>query len=100
MNGIVTNLLAAGLIEGPAADRRRIQAFLRRDEFSEEIAARETGEFTDIMESWNAVVNAVVDIDEGNGNDRLVFVGEVDAIERIPHAIASEFATPHSWRTR
>lgn len=110
--GIVTNLLAAGLMEGPVASRRRMQAVLRRAEFYAEIdavetefhralrdaieecdAGRETGELTGVAEKWDAIVERLYGASDGKDgeidpSERLVFEDEADAVDRIARAIA------------
>ncbi|RRJ29947.1 hypothetical protein [Halocatena pleomorpha] len=112
-SGLVTNLLAAGLLNRVEAGRQQLHAVFREAEFHTELDAIETefhtslrdaiadgateqelDEFADIVEHWDAVIERLEATSEGGeeditGRNRLIFENETEAVDRLAREIAA-----------
>ncbi len=112
-SGLLTNLLAAGLLNRVEAGRQHLHAVFREAEFHAELDAIETefhkslcdaiedgaaeqelDDFADIVEHWDAVIErldatAAMDGEVGPATDRLVFESEREAVDRLAREIGA-----------
>ncbi len=112
-SGLLTNLLAAGLLNRVEAGRQHLHAVFREAEFHAELDAIETefhkslcdaiedgaaeqelDDFADIVEHWDAVIEhldatAAMDGEDGPATDRMVFESEREAVDRLAREIGA-----------
>ncbi len=108
--GILTNLLASGLLYGHSTAQQKWRGMIRESEFHTELddletefyrslrdaiaeceIERETNELTDIVADWDGVVERLeAEYSEGalDNTDHLLFKNEADGIDQLAHSIA------------